>query len=131
MASVEDDGYAFQAKSLTTLPVEMLTRVLENVSLEDAMRFGQTNREAFAVVSRNPNFQIAPVPRNFFRILTQDLPLRGYVDPVITCLKRAQKNFVETKRKITYVGASSMTGLTSSPLVQMGRTPSQMDSSSG
>lgn len=66
MASVEDDGYAFQAKSLTTLPVEMLTRVLENASLEDALRFGQTNRDAFGVVSRNPNFANRACAKEFF-----------------------------------------------------------------
>ena len=128
MASVENDGYTFQTKSVTDLPLEMLTHILENASLKDALSFGQTNRDAFRVVSRNPNFANRACTKEFFRSLTQDFLLRGYVTLVIPNLNQAQKNIVETKRKITYAVASSMTGLTSFPLVQMAHTPSQMDS---
>ena len=66
MASVQDDGYTFQTKSLTDLPLEMLTHILENASLKDALSFGQTNRDAFNAVSRNPNFAKRACTKEFF-----------------------------------------------------------------
>ena len=66
MASVQDDGYTFQTKTLTNLPTEMLTHILENASLKDALSFGQTNRDAFDVVSRNPNFANRACTKEFF-----------------------------------------------------------------
>ena len=127
MASVQDDGYTFQTKTLTNLPTEMLTHILENASLKDALSFGQTNRDAFDVVSETQILQIALALRNSSQNLIHNFLFRGYVNPVIPFFQ-APKNFVETKRKITYAVASSMTGLISFPLVQMAHTPCQMDS---
>jgi len=66
MASVQDDGYTFQTKSVTDLPTEMLTHILENSSLKDALSFGITNRDAFNAVSRNPNFAKRACTKEFF-----------------------------------------------------------------
>ena len=83
MASVQDDGYTFQTKTLTNLPTEMLTHILENASLKDALSFGQTNRDAFDVVSRNPNFANRACTKEFFSNLIHNFLFRGYVNPVI------------------------------------------------
>ena len=66
MASVDEDGYTFQTTSVTDLPIEMLTHILENSSLKDALSFGMTNRDAFNAVSRNPNFAKRACTKEFF-----------------------------------------------------------------
>ena len=79
MASVDEDGYTFQTTSVTDLPIEMLTHILENSSLKDALSFGIANRDAFNVVSRNPNFANAHAKRNSSQSLIQNTLSKGYV----------------------------------------------------
>ena len=88
MASVQDDGYTFQTKSLTDLPLEMLTHILENASLKDALSFGITNRDAFNAVSRNPNFAKRACTKEFFSKPDTDISIRRICLP--------DNNFFET-----------------------------------
>jgi len=66
MASVEEDGYTFQTTSVTDLPIEMLTHILEKSPLKDALSFGIANRDTFNVVSRTPNFAKRACKKEFF-----------------------------------------------------------------
>ena len=97
MASVENDGYTFQTKSVTDLPLEMLTRILENSSLKDALSFGQTNRDAFRVVSRNPNFANRACTKEFFSKPDTLVSINRICDSDITEFESSTEKFCRDK----------------------------------
>ena len=123
MASVNEDGYTFQTTSVTDLPIEMLTHILENSSLKDALSFGMTNRDAFNAVSRNPNFAKRACTKEFFTKPDKNDSIERICDPDNTEFKSNSEKFCrgggggggggggETKPKITFAVASLITGL--------------------
>ena len=100
MASVEEDGYTFQTTSVTDLPIEMLTLILENSSLKDALSFGITNRknrDAFNAVSRNPNFAKRACTKEFFTKPDTKYSIERICDPDNTEFQSSTEKFCRDK----------------------------------
>ena len=97
MASVNEDGYTFQTTSVTDLPIEMLTHILENSSLKDALSFGMTNRDAFNAVSRNPNFAKRACTKEFFTKPDTRYSINRICDPDNTEFESRTEKFCKDK----------------------------------
>ena len=97
MASVDEDGYTFQTTSVTDLPKEMLTYILENSSLKDALSFGITNRDAFNAVSRNPNFAKRACTKEFFTKPDTKDSINRICDPNNTEFESSTEKFCRDK----------------------------------
>ena len=97
MASVDEDGYTFQTTSVTDLPIEMLTHILENSSLKDALSFGMTNRDAFNAVSRNPNFAKRACTKEFFTKPDTRYSINRICDPDNTEFESRTEKFCKDK----------------------------------
>ena len=97
MASVNEDGYTFQTTSVTDLPKEILTHILENSSLKDALSFGITNRDAFNVVSRNPNFAKRACKKEFFTKPDTRYSINRICDPDNTEFESSTEKFCRDK----------------------------------
>ena len=97
MASVNEDGYTFQTTSVTDLPIEMLTHILENSSLKDALSFGMTNRDAFNAVSRNPNFAKRACTKEFFTKPDTKDSINRICDPNNTEFESSTEKFCRDK----------------------------------
>ena len=97
MASVNEDGYVFQTTSVTDLPIEMLTHILENSSLKDALSFGMTNRDAFNAVSRNPNFAKRACTKEFFTKPDTKDSINRICDPNNTEFESSTEKFCRDK----------------------------------
>ena len=97
MASVNEDGYTFQTTSVTDLPMEMLTHILEKSPLKDALSFGIANRDAFNVVSRNPNFAKRACKKEFFTKFDTKHSIKRICDPYNTKFQSSTEKFCRDK----------------------------------
>ena len=97
MDSVENEGYTFQTTNVTDLPTEMLTHILENSSLKDALSFGQTNRDAFNAVSRNPNFAKRACTKEFFTKPDTRDSINRICDPQNVKFQSSTENYCRDK----------------------------------
>ena len=97
MASVNEDGYVFQTTSVTDLPIEMLTHILENSSLKDALSFGIANRDTFNAVSRNPNFAKRACKKEFFTKPYTRYSINRICDPDNTEFESRTEKFCKDK----------------------------------
>ena len=97
MASVNEDGYTFQTTSVTDLPKEMLTHILEKSPLKDALSFGIANRDTFNVVSRNPNFAKRACKNEFFTKPDTRHSINKICDPDNTEFESSTEKFCRDK----------------------------------
>ena len=75
----------------------MLTHILENASLKDALSFGQTNRDAFRVVSRNPNFANRACTKEFFSKPDTRFSIKRICDPGNTEFESSTEKYCRDK----------------------------------
>ena len=110
MASVNEDGYVFQTTSVTDLFKEMLSHILGLVSVLKTQQIWNTQIEILSMtVSKTRISRNALALRNFAQSMNTRHSINKICDPDNTEFESSMKNFVETKRKITFAVASLIT----------------------